>query len=94
MPLIICTRCSGIGKVKRKDGFTVRCDSCKGVGKREHPPRKTSASPWGTTPMAITRNALRNWDWVGAARKIAEVNKVRIRKGAPPLPTPLKEPKP
>jgi len=93
MPLIICTRCSGIGKVKRKDGFTVRCDSCKGVGKREHTPRKTSASPWGTTPMAITRNALRNWDWVGAARKIAAINEIRAQQGAPPLLSIPKEPK-
>lgn len=46
-PLITCTRCSGIGKIKRKDGLTVRCDGCKGVGKREHTPRKPSASPWG-----------------------------------------------
>lgn len=92
MPLILCTRCGGSGKIKRKDGFTVRCDGCKGVGKRERKTRKDSASPWGTTPTALTRNALRNWDWAGAAQKIARVNEARAAKGKPLLSIP-KEPK-
>ena len=49
-----------------------------------------AAAAQAAAPAAAAQDAILS----PAARKIAEVNKVRIRKGAPPLPTPLKEPKP
>lgn len=89
-PLVICTRCGGAGRLKRKDGAIAKCTGCGGVGRREpvkgNARSRRTASPWGLTPLVSTRKALANWDWEGAARKIKAVNAVRAQQGVAPLP--------
>ncbi len=96
MPLIACTRCGGAGRLKRKDGAIAKCTGCGGAGRREpvkgNARSRRTASPWGLTPLVTTERALRNWDWAGAAQKIARVNEARAAKGKPLLSIP-KEPK-
>lgn len=95
MKLVTCTRCGGSGVTlepsKRKAGglYARKCTGCAGVESRAPVARrKSTGSPWGLTPFAVTPSSVEKWDWQGAAKKIEQVNKLRKDRGLPPLKVP------